>query len=107
MKSNNFKIDFFDSISLPFHILQLTSLSPFTLEPITNVVMPAKFQNILAIFLTITQFTIIILCWMFKHLLISESLPPAHKALDTFEFFLVQLNVLIIFIESFKIRHAQ
>lgn len=44
---------------------------------------------------------------MFQHLFTSESAPSAHKTIFTLEFFLVQLNALIIFIESFKMRNAQ
>lgn len=97
-------MEFFNSISLPFRLWQMTCLSPFALKSQQNKSDPAKsnFNRNYSIIVIAAELISIILCLIFFNKIVNPKLTPVIKALDGLTMVLMQMTALVIFWESFR-----
>lgn len=100
-------MDFFDSIFVPFSLLQVFAFSPFSL---TNRQMKSITKNTHRNFsfaVMLTQLLVTILSLVFVNHIIFWALPQTIKTLDTITMTLIHLSAFLIFLESYKTRYIQ
>lgn len=99
-------MNFFDSISVPFRLWQITCLSPYHLEPQKHQTQ-SNFQRNCSFIAIFIQLLIAILVIIFFNTIVSQLLNQTVKVLDGLTVGLAQLTALTIFWESYRKRQIQ
>lgn len=100
-------MDSFASIALPFHLWQITCLSPYDLKSQQNQFDSTNFHRNSTIVVIILQLLTVILCGISFNDIISPDLKQTIRVLDGLTLILAQFAALIIFWESFSKRQVQ
>lgn len=100
-------MDFFDSISLPFRLWQITCLSPYNLKSQQNQSHPSNFYRNCTITVIALQLLVVILSGIFFDQIVSPDLKQTIKVLDGLTMVLAQFAALVILWESFNKRRIQ
>lgn len=100
-------MDFFDSISRPFHLWQFICLSPYDLKSQKIRSHPSSFYRNSIITAIVIQLLTVILCVIFFDKIVPPGLKQTIKVLDALTMVLAQLTALVIFLESFRKRRIQ
>lgn len=101
------KIDFFDSLLVPFRLWQCICLSPFNLRIAKKNVIPSNWYRNFSIVIILIQVLQIILSFIFLDHLIPAKLTKSVRTLDILTLTLIQFTTLMIFWESYSKRDVQ
>lgn len=108
LSSVKINMDFFDSISLPFHLWKFTCLSPYELKSQQNQSHhPSNFHRNCTIIVITIKLLVVILCGIFFNEIISPDLKQTIRVLDGLTLLLAQFAALVILWESFNKRRIQ
>lgn len=100
-------MDFFGSLTVAFHILQLVCLSPFSLKDHQMKSTSKNIHRNFSFAVIFIQCLVIVLSLVFKKYFVMETLPQTTRTLDTITMSLIQLTALVVFWESYKMRFIQ
>lgn len=102
------KMDFFDSIRVSMRVCQLICLSPFSLKTHQNDSSTSNsVRKVFAFVIILVQFLVVIFSIVFNPMIVNPKLSRTIRTFDCAVLTLIQLNALVIFIESYAKRSTE